>query len=86
MKFDTVKIVTREEFLEYLFGKVEENHKESRTGGKYGGIRVTADKYGIPEAELSNTLSGYRSPSRRLLDAEGLEKKVVYVRKSKEGR
>ncbi|MGG7581714.1 hypothetical protein [Rhizobium sp. Nf11,1] len=84
MKFDTVEIVTKEAFVEHLFGKVEQNHKTTKTGNKrHGGIRATADHYGVPEGEISMILNGGRNPSARVLEAEGLEKKVVYVRKEK---
>ncbi|ANL71917.1 hypothetical protein AMC83_CH01934 [Rhizobium phaseoli] len=80
-----MKVVTREAFIEHLFGKVEENHKTTKAGTKrMGGIRATAEQYGVPEGEISMILNGGRSPSARVLDKEGLEKKVVYVRKTNE--
>jgi len=83
VKFDTVKVVTREAFLEHLVGIVESNHTKSKNGSKRGGIRTTAGLYGVHPTEISNVLAGVLRPTKKLLEHEGLEAVTVYVRKEK---
>lgn len=81
MKFQTVQVVTADELLKHIGHVIEANHTVSKSGGKRGGVMKTARHYGIRPQELSNTINGSLTPPNRILEAENLEKQVVYVRK-----
>lgn len=65
--------------MEHLLGRVESNHKSTKTGSLRGGIKTTAKEYGIPPQELSNVVYGYRKPTPRILKHEKLQAITVYV-------
>lgn len=79
MKTETIQVVTKEAFMEHLLGKVEGNHKVSKTGSTRGGIKATANLYGIAPQELSNVINGFQKPTPRILKHEKLQPITVYV-------
>jgi hypothetical protein len=81
LKTQTVKVVTKEDYIDHLLGVVNSNHKSTATGIRRGGIRITAEQYGLPETEISNALNSGRNPSRRILAHDGLVPVTFYVRK-----
>lgn len=57
-----------DEFIEYLKSRVAE----------HGTQRKYAESLGVSEAYLSDILNGRREPGKRLLDAVGFERVVLY--------
>lgn len=81
MKQSNIECVTATDLVEHLLGVVAKNHKKTRAGSMRGGVKEASKLYGIDPQELSNVVYGYRKPSPRILEAEGLEAVTVYVRK-----
>jgi hypothetical protein len=84
MKTTKLECVTREDYLADVARRIEAAHTVSKSGGRRGGGRVIARHYGMLPQALANTLNGYVRPSRKMLEKDGLEAVMVFVRKGKE--